>query len=138
MAEIEAGKTFNVKCPFVRSIYSGRDIDGPFSVLSWKPGIEWEPVGPDSSIPIAHGEGSGIYHIVDVHALPRPYPARVFYKRSWVDPDGQAFGKGALRITTVGAFRRRINGFRWPGFDDQEYELVEFTTEDKERLLKAA
>jgi hypothetical protein len=38
----------------------------------------------------------------------------VFYVRKWEDPDGRQFGKGALRMTTLGAFRQLLSGYRFP------------------------
>lgn len=36
----------------------------------------------------------------------------MFYTRTWIDPDGKAFGKTKCRVTTVPAFRTLAHGYR--------------------------
>ena len=129
----EIGKEYRVACPFVRSVYTSYNEDGPSSILSWRPGVIFEAVGPwgDSSAPMAHGEGTAVYRVVDIHKLPTPYPARVFFIRTWVSPDGNAFGLRKLRITTLDAFRRRIAGYRSTACDDP------YIVEDLDEAAKA-
>lgn len=129
----EVGQEYRVACPFVRSVYTSYTEDGPSNILSWKPGIIFEVVDPwgDSSAPIAHGEGTAVYRVIDIHRLPYPYPARVFFIRTWVSPDGKAFGLRKLRITTLDAFRRRISGYRVAGCD------ATYIVEDLDEAAKA-
>lgn len=119
--EIVIGKTYEVPCPFLRSTYEEFDEGGSSQLPTWKPGIEWVTYGDsyfNVSEPSADGLGKVLYTVVDVHKLPRPYPPRVFFTRKWVDPDGKTFGKGALRIMTVEAFRRRLTGYLAQGLAD--------------------
>ena len=115
--QIIEGETYTVECPFVRTTYTHFDVDGSEERPSWKPGIEWELSAPDESEAVADGIGSVLYTVVSLHPLPRPYSARVFFVREWIDPDGKRFGKKALRIMGIAAFRRRLNGY-WTGDSD--------------------
>ena len=112
--DIEAGRAYEVECPFVRSTYTHFDEDGAEERPSWKPGVDWEMCAPDDSEAVADGIGSVLYTVVSVHQLPKPYAARVFFVREWIDPDGKRFGKRTLRIMGITAFRRRLNGY-WTG-----------------------
>lgn len=51
------------------------------------------------------------------HFKPGRFPARVFFTRRWVTPDGKEFGKGKLHIATIPAFKRRATAYM------HEYEL---------------
>lgn len=119
---IEAGKTYEVECPYVRTTYDHYEHDGEdFSCTkrdTWKPGVEWEANGPESDGPFADGVGKVLYTVVSVHELPKPYKARVFFVREWIDPDGKKFGKRTLRIMGIGAFQQRLNGYRFGGYED--------------------
>lgn len=108
-----AGEVFRVRYPFVRERVTLCGEDGPYETVSWRPGVSIEcagPYGEDTDI-IANGEGEMILTVVDV-CKPGRYPTRVFYTRQWVDPNGHAFGKKGLRMTTLDAFRRRAAGFK--------------------------
>lgn len=113
---MKAGDVFRVKFPFVRCEVDVPDSDpegvGFATIQSWKPGVEFverPPYGEDSDT-ICHGEGEMILTVIDTHK-PGRFPARVFYTRSWVTPDGNAFGKGNLHITTAAAFKRRATRY---------------------------
>jgi hypothetical protein len=115
---IQAGETYEVAYPFVRSTYETRDFDADTGmdyvsdvVDCWKPGIESEMVYHDEAEAVADGVGKMLLTVVSVHPLPRPYPTRVFFVREWVDPDGKRFGKKKMHIMTLAAFRRRASGF---------------------------
>lgn len=115
---METGQTFEVACPFVRSTYTEFDADGPVTTLTWRPGVEWEITGPEGEADMrAHGMGKVRYTVVSVHKLPRPYPARVFFTRKWVSPDGREFGAGKLHVMTIDAFRRRTTSYKPAGAD---------------------
>lgn len=134
MSGIEVGRTYAVTCPFTRDVFSEWGEDGVAHSLTWKPGVRWtEGEYPEA---IAHGVGQVLYSVVSVHELPRPYPARVFYTRQWVSPDGKAFGKKALRVTTREAFRRRLAGYRPQGFDG--WSIEEMGEEECAALLASA
>ena len=45
---------------------------------------------------------------------PGRFPTRIFFTRSFTDPDGKTFGKGALRISTLDKFRRLTRGYLIP------------------------
>lgn len=113
---MKAGDIFMVTYPFVRCTYEEHDHDeygmSVTTVQSWKPGVEFLPLAPygEDTEAVCDAEGRMVLTVVDVHK-PGRFPARVFYTRSWVDPEGNTFGKGALRITTVPAFRRRSSAY---------------------------
>jgi hypothetical protein len=114
---VTAGDVFCVRFPFVRETVDLPDDDpegvGFVRVQSWKPGVRFEalpPYGEDSES-VADAEGQMVLTVVDVHR-PGRFPTRVFFTRAWVDPDGKTFGKGALRITTMQAFKRRAGSYQ--------------------------
>ncbi len=102
-----------VPYPFVRSEY--QDADGEWTTC-WRPGTEQESVYHDDSRCVAAAMGSMVITEISAHK-PSGYPERVFYVRTWVDPDGRAFGKRRCRITTRQAFSRLLKGYRY------EYEI---------------
>ncbi len=112
------GAVIVVAHPFVKEEFSGYDEDGPYKRMSWRPGIKTEFVGPESTGTFANGVGAQIVTIISTHK-PGKYPNRVFFTRSWRDPDGHQFGKTKLRMTTAGALRSICNGYR------HEYDIVE-------------
>lgn len=115
---MEAGQIFEVDCPFIRAPYTDHDEDGCHTVLSWKPGVEWEIVGPEGEADMrAHGMGKVRYTVISVHKLPYPYPARVFFTRKWISPDGREFGARKLHVMTVEAFCRRTASYKPAGAD---------------------
>jgi hypothetical protein len=107
----DAGDVFRVRYPFVRCKATICGEDGPEEIDSWRPGVVYELCGPygDTDI-VAHGEGEMVLTVIDVHK-PGRFPTRVFYTRKFVSPDGNMFGKGGLRMTTVDAFKRRASGY---------------------------
>jgi hypothetical protein len=108
-----AGDVFRVRYPFVRCLATVCGEDGPYEINSWRPGVEIESCGPygeDTDI-VANGEGEMILTVIDVHK-PGRFPTRIFFTRQFISPDGNAFGKGGLRMTTVDAFKRRTSGYR--------------------------
>lgn len=108
--------------PFVRTTYSHWDVDGVSEVASWRPGIEHVMTGPYGDADAFYDAfGEQVLEVIDVHK-PGKYPIRVFYVCRWIDPDGKAFGKGKLRITTVPAFSRRASGFM---SHDSSFEMFE-------------
>ena len=113
MSAIETGAVFSVPYPFSHTtvdLPSG-DPEAPYSTFkSWKPGPYWEQCEGGDFDAFADGVGAMLLTVIDVHK-PGRFPARVFFTRQWRDPNGKVFGKGALRITTVPAFRRRIKGY---------------------------
>ncbi|MES2950309.1 MAG: hypothetical protein V4858_17335 [Pseudomonadota bacterium] len=120
---INSGDVFRVKYPFVRVTVEVPDSDpegqGFATIQSWRPGVEFVPCGPcgDDSEAQCNAEGEMVLTVVDVHK-PGKFPARVFFTRQWVDPNGKAFGKGKLHIMTAQAFKRRARGYM------HEYEIT--------------
>lgn len=114
MTDLTAGQEFKNTYPFIRDTYTAFDEEGEYQRKTWRPGVSMEAYGPygDEVDILAHGEGFQILTVVDVHK-PGRYPTRVFYTRSWIDPDGKAFGKPRLRIATVEQFKRLSAGFRY-------------------------
>jgi hypothetical protein len=116
VSKAKAGDIFRVKYPFVRCEVDVPDPDpegfGMVTIKSWKPGVEFVPCGPigDDSEGVCDGEGEMVLTVVDVHK-PGRFPARVFFTRSWIDPEGKAFGKGGLHILIAQVFKRRVTGY---------------------------
>lgn len=123
---MEKGAVFKVKYPFVRATYTEFDEDGGCEVETWNPGIRNEPLPPygeDVEI-VCDGFGEQILTVIDVHK-PGKYPTRVFYTASYITPEGKAFGKGKLRITTVDALKRRAAGFYVSGYGTPKLASVQ-------------
>jgi hypothetical protein len=108
-----AGEVFRVRYPFVRETVTLCGDEGYYETVSWRPGVSIEACGyyGDDTDIVAHGEGEMILTVVDTFK-PGRFPRRVFYTRQFVSPDGHAFGKAGLRMTTVDAFRRRAAGYQ--------------------------
>lgn len=124
--DFKAGDVFTVVYPFVRGAYSYMDFDGKhwneMESATWKPGVAYRPCAPDDTEGYCHAEGHMELTVVDVHK-PGKYPVRVFCTRQWITPDGKRFGKTNLRIMTVPAFKRRVQGwFAEPYIVDPEGE----------------
>lgn len=115
MNEITAGAIHRVRYPFHRDTFTAFDEDGGATVSTWIPGTRNEPAPPygEDFESVADGMGFMHLHVVSLHK-PGKYPERVFYVRKWEAPDGHQFGKGALRMTTLGAFRQLLHGYRFP------------------------
>lgn len=126
--EIEAGKTYEVECPFVQTTFTEFDADGASEVPTWAPGVDWVMYG-DYGEPVADGVGKVLYEVVSVHELPGRYHARVFYIRQWVDPDGKQFGKRNLRIKGIQSFLQMTQLYRFGGYEDG-FKLRPLPTED--------
>lgn len=122
---IEAGDVFTVECPFVREYKRlPDDIGSDSSTWTWRPGVNGAR---------AHGMGSVTYTVISTHALPSPYPRRVFFTRRWRAPDRREFGKSRLIIMTSGQFKRRLNGYV-PG----DGYIVEDLSDSERRAITAA
>jgi hypothetical protein len=128
---MDIGQTFEVDCPFVRAPYTEYDDGGVSTVLSWKPGIVWEQSGPEDADMRAHGMGKVRYTVISLHKLPYPYPARVFFTRKWVSPDGRVFGTRKLHVMTVEAFRRRTVSYKPAGADFYTQLIVQDMDENE-------
>lgn len=108
---LQAGAVFTVPFPYVRNEYDRRDRvdDWP-----WKPGIRTEMLPPEGADdPVADAMGQMVLTVVSTHK-PGKYQERVFYTRKWIDPDGTTFGKGLLKVTTTGCFRKLTSGYSLP------------------------
>jgi hypothetical protein len=135
---IAVGSIFEVDCPFIRSRFDSYDEDGPYRVLSWKPGIEWIITGMDEADMRAHGMGKGRYTVIAVAHLPRPYPTRVFFTRKWTCPDGRVFGNSKLHVMTREAFKRRTVAYRPAGSDRHTGLIVrDMDAAEREKALSA-
>jgi hypothetical protein len=126
---IEAGAVFKVAYPFMRIEYEKTEWDGggvaESVISSWKPGCEYVPRGPygEDSEGVCDGEGWMVLAVVAVFK-PSKYPARVFFTRQWVDPEGHQFGKNNLRIMTLQAFKRRAAGWFAEPYTIQQAEAT--------------
>lgn len=117
--EFVCGQKLNAPYPFIRTTYEARpdDIDSlPVDRPTWRPGVEHDYVDEYSSRTFADANGEVEYTVIAVFK-PGRFPSRVFYTRTWVDPDGKRFGKQKLHITTVQHFKTLIKGYR------HEYEM---------------
>lgn len=117
MNAIKAGDVFRVKYPFVLERVSLPAYDeegrGSYEADSWRPGISTDVDDGGNPSYALDGHGEMVLTVVDVFR-PGKFPTRVFYTRSWIDPKGHAFGKGALRITTAANFTKLRRGYRYP------------------------
>lgn len=121
--ELKIGAQIEISHPFVRGEFEKHVDDGEggwSSVMlpTWIPGIRHEWVGPEDTQAVADAIGAQVLTIVSIHK-PGRFPARVFYTRLWINPEGREFGKGKLYIKTMQAFRCLIGGYR------HEYILLE-------------
>ncbi len=140
-SDVVAGAEFTVTHPFCWDLASrpSGDPEGPYSqeFMSWRPGVRYELLPPyGDSEAIADGNGAQVLTVVSVHK-PGRFPARVFYTRRWIDPRGQSFGKGALRIKIVSAFRRLVRGYRDEYRLATGQELIEHEREERAKSLNA-
>jgi hypothetical protein len=113
-----APEVYEVVYPFVRDFYTGRDEEGAIDLPTWKPGVRGEYHYPDECVDVADGVGLMRLTVVSRHRPSEKYRERVFFLREWVDPDGHAFGKKALRMLGAQAFKNIASGFR------VEYEMA--------------
>ncbi|MGL5935127.1 MAG: hypothetical protein ACRCZI_05845 [Cetobacterium sp.] len=102
--------------PFIRFEYKEFVIDGEgvtsAKVPSWKPGVKFEDYGSGGTEALCDGIGEQVLTVISRHK-PGKFPERVFYTRQWISPEGTAFGKGGLKVTTADAFRRLCGGYRY-------------------------
>lgn len=133
LPEVEAGAVFVVPYPFCRTVYEHFDADGPVKIKSWQPGVRFE-YGPNAygddpdTVEEYDGMGAQILTVVAVFK-PGRFPTRVFYTRKWRAPNGHEFGKPALRIKVVSAFRTLIRGYRYQHPPSLEASAEYFATE---------
>lgn len=100
-----------VAYPFARCTVELWDGENGTTIFdSWKPGTRPVPCGPDDSEDVADGMGWMNLQEVSRHK-PGKYPERVFYVRTFTDPDGRTFGKTKLRMTTAQNFKRLSTRF---------------------------
>jgi hypothetical protein len=118
MSEIVEGAVYEVPYPFVK--YDYENYDGQ-KIPSWKPGTEME-CSQYSEREVADSVGKQILVVVGVHK-PGRYPARVFYTRKWIDPDGKEYGRKKLRVKTLGTFKQLIKGY---GFNVHAWGGIEY------------
>lgn len=114
-AAIVAGATFTVAYPFVRDTFDSWENDGEGNAVTvpmatWKPGVRFEPNGPEDTEAVADALGRMTLTVIDAFK-PGRFPRRVFYTRQFTTPEGRPFGKGGLRIKTLDAFRRIAKGY---------------------------
>lgn len=111
----EAGAVYERPYPFVRDVREVFYVDSEGGnatdeVPTWKPGVRFEYVQPDGTESFADALGRVVLTVVSVHK-PGRFPTRVFFTRTWIDPEGKAFGKTKCRMTTVPAFKRLAHGY---------------------------
>jgi len=69
----------------------------------------------------AHGEGKVIYKVLSVAKMPGRYQDRVIFKRWLIDPDGNKYNNGEVRMLTKKSFCRDVAS-RTPFRVDYELE----------------
>lgn len=79
----------------------------------WSPGCTFERTSEYDGDWFADGEGKMILTVISRHKPSDKHQERVFYYRSWVDPDGVEFGKNILRVTALSNFTKLVKGFRY-------------------------
>lgn len=133
--EIRDGDIFTVECPFILDKYTEMTEEGYCTFLSYRPGVKWEFLEPDSSEPVCHGVGTVTYKVVSYHKLPHPYPDRVFFTRKFKSPDGREFGKNRLLVLTKEAFSRRAKAYLPGGVDRYDgVRIKSLTDEDRNEI----
>lgn len=108
--ELQEGNSYTVKFPFFGDVYHGYDASGSFQEETWRPGCRSEFCAPDDCEWVADGEGEMVLTIVSIHK-PGRYPERIFYTRTFIDPEGREFGSSKLRMTTTPTFKKRVAGY---------------------------
>lgn len=118
-AMFAAGQTWRKPAMFLLEdveVYS--EIVGKHrTIKSWRPGVRYVQVAPDDHDTDCDGTGFEVREIAAVVTIPGEVQ-RILYRRHWVDPDGKAFGKRKMQMTTPSAFSAWINdsnGARGPG-----------------------
>nr|WP_313011675.1 hypothetical protein [Brucella intermedia] len=106
---IEAGMVFERDHPFTLVVENKGDPD--FEIERWRPGA-WNVVehGPEEALACANAIGKVKFTVVSIHQPPG-YQTRVFYKRQFFMPDGEAYASGSLKNCIISKFRRDIRGF---------------------------
>lgn len=69
----------------------------------------------------AHGDGKVIYKILSLVKMPGRYQDRVIFKRWLIDPDGNKYNNGEVRMLTKKSFCRDVTS-RTPFRADYELE----------------
>jgi hypothetical protein len=105
------GETYERWTAFIQEDVSLPDIEtgGHSTVKSWRPGVRWVNVYPDSGRPVWDGEGAELRRIVAVTAIDGG-GVRILYRRQWRKPDGRLFGKQTVRMTTPSGFSSWLSG----------------------------
>ncbi len=109
MGKFEAGQVYSFDYPFVREELEPWDDKTVLGL--WRPGVQREQdecghMAP----PYADGIGRQVINIISVHK-PGKYLPRVFYLRSWIDPDGKEFGSTIVKVRTAQSLGKIIRGY---------------------------
>ena len=109
------GQVVEVAQPFVLGARRTDDGDDAADPRAWKPGVRVvrDPADPTAAEGRADGVGTMLLAVVDV-LVPKGEVAHVFYRRSYVAPDGRAFGNGKLLVDAIKAFGRVAAGHPHP------------------------
>ena len=106
----QIGITYIVKYPFIKTTFSFYEGS---KTPTWKPGIEYRYACPQAEAePYADGRGYQCIKVISKHKPPG-FPERIFYTRTWIDPDGKEFGKNQCRVKTTGNITKILNGFQY-------------------------
>lgn len=129
--DLEIGKTYESAFPYVRVVRTSQHPAFGNDAY-WKPGYQRELETPDggSSYTMATDMGKRLLEVVATCDLPGRYQQRVFFKCTWVAPDGTELGGKRLEVCTRGAFYRKLEGLM-P--EDLDYD---YFIEAKETVIK--
>ena len=96
--------------------YAKEHPDQPLGLWEWKPGMRYERPedwGPGEGHWYADAMGQSKLHVLSTHKPGPRYSLRIFYKQTWIDPEGKAWGKGQhMRVCTLIKWRRISQGIQ--------------------------
>jgi hypothetical protein len=116
MSTYKAGDVFEVDYPFWKNEDpDSNEFDGIYRTGDWEVGCFYEKgdyeVGLLDSY-LYDTFGKMVLKVEGTHTIPGR-AERIFYTKTWIDPDGKEFGKDTLRVTSRGAFTRLLKGRRY-------------------------
>lgn len=119
------GREYEMSFPFQNNESILGDRYDPKFIESWFPGClvhtEQYDQGHGERFFTAHGEGRVIYKILSIAKMPDRYQDRIVFKRWLIDPDGNKYSNGEVRMLTKKAFYKDIQS-KTPFKADYELE----------------
>jgi hypothetical protein len=90
-----------------------KDYNRIASILSWRPGVTIEHDGYGDTSAGADAMGFMVVKELSRHRPSPKHMERVFFLRHFINPDDIQVSKPRLMMTTVAAFERLKNGYRY-------------------------